>query len=387
MRGTRSPLFGLIVCLLCGFAPAGCDLDGGSVVIAVRDESNRPVEGVEIQSASGDRIGVTGSDGTVEIKPPRSDGEALVRAVGASGSQEFDFDPSYRITEDDFRNGKKFIRARAGVSQEETTASVRVTSEPASAQIFLNGALMGTTDTVLRGVPLGQAEVVLTFEGMRPDTLTRWFVPGENPEIHRKLVSAEITTATLFVTSDPSGGAVYLNGKNTGEKTPATFADLAPGTYRVKITLGGYSDYEQRVTLQKGSQGRAGGALDVPRARAETPPRDRETSTGGGETRGGGDTRSGGGTSGGGATEGGSFSKSYIISAVPGWAEVYVDGDPVNRNIAGNFKMTLAEGTHHFRVVNNQAGVNTVLKYEVRSGDRNGKLLLNYETGRVEARP
>ena len=73
------------------------------------------------QSASGDRIGVTGSDGTVEIKPPKSDGEALVRAVGASGSQEFDFDPSYRITEDDFRNGKKFIRARAGASDSKRT--------------------------------------------------------------------------------------------------------------------------------------------------------------------------------------------------------------------------------------------------------------------------
>jgi hypothetical protein len=82
-----------------------------------------------------------------------------------------------------------------------------------------------------------------------------------------------------------------------------------------------------------------------------------------------------------------SYSRRYTINTVPGWAEVYVDRDPVNRNQLGKFEMTLNAGTHLFRVVNDRAGVNVVLKYEVKSGDRNSILHLNYETKRVDARP
>ncbi len=46
--------------------------------------------------------------------------------------------------------------------------------------------------------------------------------------------------ATLTVTSEPPGAAIYLDGSDSGEVTPFTFDDLESGTYEVTISLGGY---------------------------------------------------------------------------------------------------------------------------------------------------
>ena len=72
---------------------------------------------------------------------------------------------------------------------------------------------------------------------------------------------------------------------------------------------------------------------------------------------------------------------------MPGWAEVRVDGESTNRNMTGSFSMRLTGGKHRFQVVNADAGVDVVLRYEVKAGDSNNILLLDYERGSVRPRP
>ncbi|MEO0078281.1 MAG: clostripain-related cysteine peptidase [candidate division WOR-3 bacterium] len=55
----------------------------------------------------------------------------------------------------------------------------------------------------------------------------------------------------LSVNSTPQGAAIWVNGSNTGAQTPAVFrAD--PATYQLKLTLTGYLDWEQNVTVRVG---------------------------------------------------------------------------------------------------------------------------------------
>ncbi len=55
----------------------------------------------------------------------------------------------------------------------------------------------------------------------------------------------------LSVNSTPQGATIWVNGNNTGAQTPTVFrAD--PATYQLKLTLTGYLDWEQNVTVRVG---------------------------------------------------------------------------------------------------------------------------------------
>lgn len=60
--------------------------------------------------------------------------------------------------------------------------------------------------------------------------------------------------AAILVSSTPTGAAVYLDGSYKGT-TPSSgyleLTDLSPGTYTVRLTSSGYSDYTTEVTLSR----------------------------------------------------------------------------------------------------------------------------------------
>jgi hypothetical protein len=68
------------------------------------------------------------------------------------------------------------------------------------------------------------------------------------------------TTGTLVVESRPAGAAVTINGKPSGT-TPLTINDLAPGEYRVVMTLPGYRDFTSTVQVVAGERVRAAASL------------------------------------------------------------------------------------------------------------------------------
>ncbi len=55
----------------------------------------------------------------------------------------------------------------------------------------------------------------------------------------------------LSINSTPQGANVWVNGENTGAQTPAVF-QADPASYQIKLTLTGYLDWEQNVTIRVG---------------------------------------------------------------------------------------------------------------------------------------
>jgi hypothetical protein len=62
-------------------------------------------------------------------------------------------------------------------------------------------------------------------------------------------VSVEMKFGSIEVQSSPAGAAVYLNGVDTGNITPYTITNLAPGTYAIKLVYYHYKDREASVTV------------------------------------------------------------------------------------------------------------------------------------------
>ncbi|TKJ39012.1 hypothetical protein CEE36_10565 [candidate division TA06 bacterium B3_TA06] len=58
-------------------------------------------------------------------------------------------------------------------------------------------------------------------------------------------------TGSIQVSSSPSGAAIYLDGTNTAQTTPATLTNVSEGSHNITLTLSGYYDLEKTVNVTK----------------------------------------------------------------------------------------------------------------------------------------
>lgn len=57
---------------------------------------------------------------------------------------------------------------------------------------------------------------------------------------------------SLYITSDPSGAEIYLNGKNYNKVTPALISNLSPGVYLLGLKLKDWSmSWEEYITIDQ----------------------------------------------------------------------------------------------------------------------------------------
>ncbi|MBI1939399.1 MAG: PEGA domain-containing protein [Ignavibacteriales bacterium] len=61
-------------------------------------------------------------------------------------------------------------------------------------------------------------------------------------------------TGDVYVTSNPDGADIYLNGDRLGKTTPDSLIDLQAGIYSVRLKLLGYGEETIYVNLQSGQK-------------------------------------------------------------------------------------------------------------------------------------
>lgn len=362
----------LLLLVLC--AVASCGPGEKEFTFLVRDADNRAIAGVEVRLAGEDRrLGVTDDKGRATFRVRAAKTASLrfrLAEAGKNESTRYRFPDVIEVDAAALQSGVKTIWLEAAAPAEADTAgpaTLRITSEPSGGQALLDGNEVGTTPADLRDVTPGRHQIEVRMAGRQTYTLDVVVEPGEH-EFHADLPRQEEAKATLRVTSDPPGANVALDGQPSGRLTPTVFSGLAPGRHTLLIEKDGFEPLPATVDLVAGGPGgSAGGALrprlltvqDLEEAGRRPPD----------------------------PTPDSGFSREYLVSTAPGWAEVYVDGGNTNRNPLGRFKATLSAGRHTFRVLNSTAGVDVSLQFEVRPGATDKRLILNYATGRVEARP
>jgi hypothetical protein len=122
-----------------------------------------------------------------------------------------------------------------------------ITSDPAGAEITLDGVRVGATPRVVEQVWLSRPhEVVLESPGMKPATMVVEPQPGmAYRRVHRAL---ETALGSLRVESEPAGAEVRLDDKVMGV-TPITLTGVKiDAQHRIDLTLAGY-EVDQVVVL------------------------------------------------------------------------------------------------------------------------------------------
>jgi len=131
-----------------------------------------------------------------------------------------------------------------------TTGSLSVTSSPANAKIYVDGAYRGVTPSTSTESP-GSHAVLLTLPGYQDYTETVSISAGSTSFVTAILTPATTPPGFIAISSTPSGANAYLDG-TFGGTTPATLS-TAPGSHTLLVTLSGYEDSSQVVTVISGS--------------------------------------------------------------------------------------------------------------------------------------
>lgn len=153
-----------------------------------------------------------------------------------------------------------------------------VRSSPSGASVSVDGVSRGVTPLALRELDLGAREIAIERRGYiaekRRVVLTE-ARPSRSVEVRLSAAAAAApvrpappasqarpaaTAGVLAVESRPPGAAVTINGKPVGV-TPLTINDLAPGDYRITMTLAGYRDFATTVRVVAGERVRAAASL------------------------------------------------------------------------------------------------------------------------------
>jgi serine/threonine protein kinase len=135
-------------------------------------------------------------------------------------------------------------------------------STPAGAQIQIDGQNNSAwvTPFNLTGLNPGRHTLTISKSGYAPESRNIDVASGSKSFISVQLAQL---TATVSVTGDPIGAAIWMDGKDTGRVTPAQFSVDKPGNHSFIFKKQGYLEETTTVNLQIGQTFRLSPSLRV----------------------------------------------------------------------------------------------------------------------------
>lgn len=134
-------------------------------------------------------------------------------------------------------------------------AQLNVSSVPAGAQIMFDGSPLCQSPCTLTDIAPGQHIVAANKSGFTSQIRTIHLKAGTSTVSLQ--LNAVATTTTLMVSSTPAGGAIVIDGRDTGRLTPTLFSFDRPGTHTVVVKRTGYLEGTSTVNVQSGQAANA----------------------------------------------------------------------------------------------------------------------------------
>ena len=132
------------------------------------------------------------------------------------------------------------------------SGTIEIRSEPAGADVTVNGIARGKTPLTVTDVPKGRAVVQFRLDGFEEEMRELSVNAGD---VQTLPVVMKGLPGTLHLVSVPDGARFYVNDEARG-KGPLAVAGLKPGDYTVRAELEGYGTQTKTVTLQNGESAR-----------------------------------------------------------------------------------------------------------------------------------
>ncbi|MHB8105821.1 MAG: PEGA domain-containing protein [Candidatus Cryosericum sp.] len=133
-----------------------------------------------------------------------------------------------------------------------------IVSDPAGAQVILDGKSSGVTPLKINSFPVGDYALTLKLAGSPDITDTLSVQAGV---LLAKQYKFDLELGELSISTDPPGASVTIDGQATGQITPFTFSKLKDGSHEVELVLPGYLPWSGEGSVSKGQTNRLSIAL------------------------------------------------------------------------------------------------------------------------------
>lgn len=131
------------------------------------------------------------------------------------------------------------------------TGTLKVETDPAGVELYLDGRLENTTPATVTGIRCGEHTLQLMMRGFQSVEKTVVITKDTETAVDETLVRIE--QACLIVTSEPSRATVYLDGQRLG-RTPTQLDNLRPGAHDLRLQRPASRDFRQEVLLEPGER-------------------------------------------------------------------------------------------------------------------------------------
>lgn len=125
---------------------------------------------------------------------------------------------------------------------------VNCVTDPAGAEVMVNGIVRGTTPLLVRNIPKGTAVIKFRLAGYKEETREIRMNAGDQQTLSVPLAGLP---GTLHLISIPADASFYVNGEARG-RGPLSIPALAPGDYSVRCEKEGYATMTRVVTIRNG---------------------------------------------------------------------------------------------------------------------------------------
>ena len=129
-----------------------------------------------------------------------------------------------------------------------SSGTINIISDPAGAEVVVNGVSQGVTPVEVKQVPKGQAVVKFHLDGFADDTRELSINAGD---VQTLSVSLRALPGTIHLSSVPDGARFYVNNEPRGTG-PLTLSNVKPGSYDVRAELEGYGTISKFVSIDNG---------------------------------------------------------------------------------------------------------------------------------------
>ncbi|MBU0679447.1 MAG: PEGA domain-containing protein [Verrucomicrobia bacterium] len=207
--------------------------------------------------------GGMGKDAGCEITVTTSPSEAVIvhngKQMQASPVTLKGLEPGTHLLlarKEGFRDERKTIsllprqKAAVHLKLEPLFGLVLVRSNPEGAEVDVSGAFRGKTPLLIPDFPLGEHRVKLQLDGYVEKEVE---VTCDDRTPQSIFVDLSSDSASVAITSDPSGAAVFVNGSPRGN-TPCVLDQIPAGKAGVELKLDGFYPYREKMVLHAGQR-------------------------------------------------------------------------------------------------------------------------------------
>ena len=124
---------------------------------------------------------------------------------------------------------------------------IRVNTKPQGASIILDGVSKGKTNTLLKDIPPGEHNIVLSLPNYNRLMKRVIVSPGQTAVVDEILIKE---MGNLLIKTNPEGANIFLNGNLKGNSQGGLSIDfLEIGDYRLTASMPNYQEHVQTVTV------------------------------------------------------------------------------------------------------------------------------------------